>query len=236
MSKNVKAEFLKGGKIRLIRPFEEVPRGFICDGASVPRFFWRFLGHPFDNYHLKPGIRHDYGYAMGKVPRKVLDKRYRDDLKYEGLGFIRRNLEYFGVRVFGRRHYNSKGAEVKMKANWVDWSRLAICVAVAGVLSGGCMSTEEKAVDIGGKGLYTNTKTGKMAIGAISVSTIPAGAESVVFKVDEDTAWLSDRFLRDMDLRLTGTNAVSHCADIVKAICETLIAPTNSMEQVNDEN
>lgn len=110
MSKNVKVEFLRDGCIRLIRPFNEVPRGFICDGASVPRFFWRFLGHPLDNHHLKPGIRHDYGYAVGKVPRKVLDKRYRDDLKDEGLGFIKRNLEYFGVRAFGRSHYNSQKA------------------------------------------------------------------------------------------------------------------------------
>lgn len=122
MSKNVKAEFLKGGRIRLIRPFEDVPRGFICDGASVPRFFWRLLGHPFDNHHLKPGIRHDYGYAKGKVPRKVLDKRYRDDLKEEGLGLIRRNLEYFGVRVFGRRHYNTnntKEKETQMKPSQI---------------------------------------------------------------------------------------------------------------------
>jgi hypothetical protein len=109
MSKNVKAEFLRDGRIRLIRPFEHVPRGFICDGASVPRFFWRFLGHPYDRRHLKPGIRHDYGYAVGKVPRKVLDRLYRSDLKEEGLGLVRRNLEYLGVRVFGGRHYNAKG-------------------------------------------------------------------------------------------------------------------------------
>ena len=106
MAKNVKAEFLSDGRIRLIRPFEDIPRGFVCDGASVPRFFWRFLGHPFDRYHLKPGIRHDRGYAEGKVPRKVLDRRYRRDLKEEGLGLFKRNLEYIGVRLFGRRHYN----------------------------------------------------------------------------------------------------------------------------------
>lgn len=110
MSKNVKAEFLKNGHIRLLRPFEYVPRGFVCDGASVPRFFWRFLGHPLDRRHLKPGVRHDYGYATGTVPRKILDRQYRADLKAEGLGIFRRNLEYIGVRVFGRRHYNKGGA------------------------------------------------------------------------------------------------------------------------------
>lgn len=106
MSRNVKAEFLRNGRIRLIRPFENVPRGFVCDGASVPRFFWRFLGHPYDRYHLRPGIRHDRGYDEGKVPRKVLDRQYRKDLKKEGLGFVKRNLEYIGVRLFGAKHYN----------------------------------------------------------------------------------------------------------------------------------
>ena len=111
MSKNVKAEFLKNGKIRLIRSFEFVHKGFICDGASVPRFFWRFLGHPFDRYHLRAGVRHDHRYAMGIVPRRICDRLYRDDLKADGLGFIKRNLEYFGVRVFGRRHYNTNNTK-----------------------------------------------------------------------------------------------------------------------------
>lgn len=109
MSKNIKAEFLKNGNIRLLRPFEFVPRGFICDGASVPRFFWRFLGHPFDRRHLRAGVRHDYRYACGVVPRKDCDRMYRNDLKADGLGFIKRNLEYIGVRVFGRSHYKGMG-------------------------------------------------------------------------------------------------------------------------------
>ena len=86
-----------------------VPAGFKSDGASVPRFFWRFLGHPFDRHHLRAGVRHDYRYACGVVPRKDCDRMYRNDLKADGLGFIKRNLEYIGVRVFGRSHYNGKG-------------------------------------------------------------------------------------------------------------------------------
>lgn len=108
MAKNIKAEFLPDGKIRLLRPFEGVPRGFICDGASVPRLFWRFLGHPYDRYHLRPGIKHDFGYHEGLKVRKKLDRQYREDLKKQGLGFIKRNLEYAGVRLFGRRHYTQR--------------------------------------------------------------------------------------------------------------------------------
>lgn len=93
----------------------------------------------------------------------------------------------------------------------------------------GC-ATEHKAVDLGGKGVYVDSKSGKMAVGSLSVSTVPADAESVVFKVDEDTAWLSDRFLRDMNLRLTGTNSVSHAETIIKAICGTFTL-TNTLDR-----
>ena len=91
----------------------------------------------------------------------------------------------------------------------------------------GCV-TEEKAVDVGGKGVWVDSKTGKMAVGSVSVSTVPADAESAVLKVDEDTAWITDTFTRDIYLRLTGTNAVSHASKIVSAICGTFAAPTNT--------
>jgi hypothetical protein len=105
---------------------------------------------------------------------------------------------------------------------------LALILAIAAIFCG-CV-TEHKAVDVGGKGVYVDPKSGKMAVGSLSVSTVPADAESVVFKVDEDTAWLSDRFLRDMNLRLTGTNSVSHAEGIIKAICGTFTA-TNAVER-----
>jgi hypothetical protein len=109
VSKNVKAEFLPDGRIRLIRPFGEVPRGFVCDGASVPRFFWRFLGHPYDRHHVRGGVKHDWGYAVGgdRKRRKALDVEYRRDLARDGMKLVPRWLEYFAVRLFGGRHYNN---------------------------------------------------------------------------------------------------------------------------------
>ena len=93
----------------------------------------------------------------------------------------------------------------------------------------GCV-TENKAVDVGGKGVYADSRSGKIAVGSLSVSTIPANTESVVFKVDEDTAWLSDRFLRDIDIRFTGTNAVSCVTSVVAAVCRTFSVTTNTVE------
>lgn len=108
MSKNVKAEFLQNGCIRLIRDFGEVPRDFVCDGASLPRFFWRVFGHPYDRKHIKGGVRHDWGYTVGgdAAIRKAYDEQYREDLKADGQGFVLRWLEYLAVRVFGRSHFN----------------------------------------------------------------------------------------------------------------------------------
>ena len=115
----------------------------------------------------------------------------------------------------------------KMKLPPFEAWYLALILALAFIFCG--CATEHKAVDVGGEGVYVDSKSGKMAVGSLSVSTVPADAESVVFKVDEDTAWLSDRFLRDMDLRLTGTNSTSNAATIIKAICATFTA-TNAVE------
>lgn len=104
---------------------------------------------------------------------------------------------------------------------------LALILGIA-VLFCGCV-TEEKAVDVAGKGVWANAKSGKIAIGSLSVSTIPADTESAVLRIDEDTAWISDRFTRDIDLRLTGTNSVSHLSEAIRAICATFAAPTNAV-------
>lgn len=108
MSKNVKAEFLRNGRIRLIRDFGEVPRNFICDGASLPRFFWRIFGHPFDKKHIRAGVKHDWRYTVGgdEAQRKAIDAQYREDLKADGQRFVLRWLEWLAVRIFGRSHFN----------------------------------------------------------------------------------------------------------------------------------
>ena len=108
MSKNVKAEFLRNGCIRLIRPFGEVPRGFTSDGASVPRLFWWIFGHPYDKHHIRGGIRHDWRYKTGAVPRAVADAEYRRDLIEDGMWRAFAWAEWFAVRLCGRSRYNKQ--------------------------------------------------------------------------------------------------------------------------------
>ena len=112
--------------------------------------------------------------------------------------------------------------------------RLILALVVAAAICG-CV-TEEKAVDVAGKGMWANAKSGKIAIGSLSVSTIPADTESAVLRIDEDTAWISDRFTRDIDLRLTGTNSVSHLSEAIREICATFAAPTNAAVSIMEQS
>jgi len=58
-----------------------VPKGFESDGCSMPRFFWRLFGHPFDMQYLREAILHDYLYKMQMFNRKVADTIFREELQ-----------------------------------------------------------------------------------------------------------------------------------------------------------
>ena len=58
-----------------------VPKGFESDGCSMPRFFWRVFGHPFDMQYLREAILHDWLYKMQMFNRKVADQIFREELQ-----------------------------------------------------------------------------------------------------------------------------------------------------------
>ena len=58
-----------------------VPKGFESDGCSMPRFFWRIFGHPFDMQYLREAILHDWLYKMQMFNRKVADTIFREELE-----------------------------------------------------------------------------------------------------------------------------------------------------------
>ena len=78
-----------------------VPRGFISDGASVPRLLWPIL-RP-DGLIRAAALVHDYMYKR----HDIYFKRDADDtfLKYMELAGVKkykRVLAYWAVRVFGK--------------------------------------------------------------------------------------------------------------------------------------
>lgn len=58
-----------------------VPKGFESDGCSMPRFFWRLFGHPFDMQYLREAILHDYLYKTQQFDRKTADLIFREELQ-----------------------------------------------------------------------------------------------------------------------------------------------------------
>lgn len=91
-----------------------IPAGFECDGASIPRTFWRLIGPPMDCHYIEEAIRHDWLYRCQVVSRKAADKAFFVWLDQKGL-HIRRCLIYIAVRLFGwiAWHKNKKGKNEK---------------------------------------------------------------------------------------------------------------------------
>ena len=58
-----------------------VPKGFESDGCSMPRFFWRVFGHPFDMQYLREAILHDWLYKTQIFDRKTADLIFREELQ-----------------------------------------------------------------------------------------------------------------------------------------------------------
>ena len=58
-----------------------VPKGFESDGCSMPRFFWRVFGHPFDMQYLREAILHDYLYKEQQLDRKTADLIFREEMQ-----------------------------------------------------------------------------------------------------------------------------------------------------------
>lgn len=96
-----------------------VPRGFVCDLASVPRLpviYWLF-GSTQD----RPAVIHDFLYKKKLFPRGICDAVFLEAMKCEhdnmptlpgplawpqdGWRYIHRNCMYFGVRLGGWHSY-----------------------------------------------------------------------------------------------------------------------------------
>lgn len=100
-----------------------IPKGFIYDGASVPRWWWSISGLSRDGIHRAAALVHDYIYELkGDVPatpmplksfprivkfkRKAADQIFRDMLKDVAVADHRVWLAYVGVRAFGGLYWD----------------------------------------------------------------------------------------------------------------------------------
>ena len=77
-----------------------VPENFHSDGASMPRLFWRLIGHPFDMQYLREAILHDWLYRTQPCSRALADRIFCGLLTRK-ISRWRRELIYLGLRLGG---------------------------------------------------------------------------------------------------------------------------------------
>ena len=90
-----------------------VPKGFESDGCSLPRFFWRMIGHPFDMRYLREAILHDWLYRYQPCDRRTADKIFREAMA----GSVcpgRRRMIYWGLRIGGWPAWNRHRKRLKL--------------------------------------------------------------------------------------------------------------------------
>tara|TARA_R110002020_G_scaffold175493_1_gene367403 strand:+ start:19769 stop:20167 length:399 start_codon:yes stop_codon:yes gene_type:complete len=85
-----------------------IPACFCFDGCSIPRALWRICGHPLSPRYLAAALvhdwlykikgQHDWGYDMTRLE---VDELFYDMLRADGVGWIKANLLYRGVRTGG---------------------------------------------------------------------------------------------------------------------------------------
>ena len=88
-----------------ITPLGTVPAGFVTDAASIPRWLWPFIGHPFCAEFIEAAVLHDWLYSGGFPFRKLADWTFYRLLVYRQAGRLRARLMWGAVRVFGRSHW-----------------------------------------------------------------------------------------------------------------------------------
>jgi len=100
----------------------EVKKGFITDGASIPRWLWTICGSPMDIPRLYAAIVHDwmYDHAMlipetneeglvvwKECTRAKADEIYRDFQIKLGRGYFKSYTEWLALRTFGWSHWHT---------------------------------------------------------------------------------------------------------------------------------
>jgi len=99
-----------------------VPKGYVTDGASIPRFLWRLCGSPMDLPRVYAAIVHDWlyepphmkpteteaGVVLKPYSRGDADKTYRDYQIALGISKIKAYTEYCALRMFAGGHWETE--------------------------------------------------------------------------------------------------------------------------------
>lgn len=107
---------------------------------------------------------------------------------------------------------------------------ITLVILTVALCTTGC-ATKSRSFDA--KGMYVS-ETGQLAVGYVHVDAIPEGTESAVVHYEEDVALLSPSTkTHDIDIILTGTNAVASSEGVIKAICDAFVAVAPSVPKAS---
>lgn len=112
-------DFTKDGKIVFLKPYKVIvpfgkfifPKGFKSDGASIP-WIVQWFGDPYDGDTLDAALVHDGLYmtrgvavyggdTLLELPRVNVDRIFLDIMRHQRVNFIKREIYFFMVRMFG---------------------------------------------------------------------------------------------------------------------------------------
>ena len=102
----------KSGSLAIV-----VPEGFVYDGASIPRIFWRLIGPPMAGKYAHAALLHDYLYVYRGYKlhgrRVAITRQQADDFMLtvmveDDVDWWRRNAMHKAVRTAGGRVWNKR--------------------------------------------------------------------------------------------------------------------------------
>jgi hypothetical protein len=88
-----------------------VPKGFVTDLASVPRFLLVYL--LAGNYAKRPAIVHDYLYENGIGTKQIADRIFKEAMRATNLPRWREELMYAGVVIGGKGKFDRLSKQVE---------------------------------------------------------------------------------------------------------------------------
>lgn len=107
--------------IILTAPFEAItslgtiiaPRGFLSDGASIPKPAWSIIGSPMDEY-LEEAVIHDLLYSSWnhEYTRSEADLIFRELMWNNDISRVKLSTMWLMVRLFGRSSFKAKPIRV----------------------------------------------------------------------------------------------------------------------------
>ncbi len=79
------------------------PKGFISDGASIPRAFWSIVGGPLDGPYRGPALVHDRYCETQSAPSHDVHRMFYLACRAAGVGAVKAKILYAAVRIGGPR-------------------------------------------------------------------------------------------------------------------------------------